>query len=63
MDVVDKLKRKVIDEYNYYVKRLNKGYRDDYYDLMQKINLLEVYKDIDNPSLFIEFYLRNEVCS
>lgn len=57
VDAVSKLKSKVIDDYDKFVRRLNKGYREEYYIIMNEINLIEMYSQIDNSELYLDYYL------
>lgn len=51
------IKDKIIDEYNKLVSRLEKGYKDDYYDIIDMICLVEFEEDIDNSKSLYEYYI------
>ena len=52
--VVDALKKQVIDEAKNYCKRINNGYNDFcYQDTINKILFIELQKDLDNINLIL----------
>ena len=50
MGVINKLKRKAIHDFDHLVKRLEKGYKIKYNDLMNIVCLIELYTDIKNSN-------------
>ena len=50
MGVINKLKRKAIHDFDHLVKRLEKGYKIKYNDLMNIVCLIELYPDIENSN-------------
>ena len=58
---VDALKKKVIKEFTQLLKKLKKGYREDYEFILQEISLIQLLEsqDIDNTVFFKQFYLNN----
>ena len=50
MGVINKLKRKAIHDFDHSVKRLEKGYKIKYNDLMNIVCLIELYPDIKNSN-------------
>jgi hypothetical protein len=57
VDALDNLKRKAIKEYNRLVLGLYKGYKEDYYTLMNEISFIELHSELDNKQMLLEFYL------
>jgi len=54
VQVVDALKKQVIDEAKNYCRRINNGYNDFcYQDTMNKILFIELQKDLDNINLIL----------
>lgn len=51
------IKDKIIEKYNKLVSRLEKGYKDDYYDIIDMICLVEFEEDIDNSKSLYEYYI------
>lgn len=50
MGAINKLKRKAIHDFDHLVKRLEKGYKIKYNDLMNIVCLIELYPDIKNSN-------------
>lgn len=50
MGVINKFKRKAIHDFDHLVKRLEKGYKIKYNDLMNIVCLIELYPDIKNSN-------------
>ena len=50
MGVINKLKSKAIHDFDHLVKRLEKGYKIKYNDLMNIVCLIELYPDIKNSN-------------
>lgn len=50
MGVINKLKIKAIHDFDHLVKRLEKGYKIKYNDLMNIVCLIELYPDIKNSN-------------
>lgn len=57
VDAINNLKNKVIKDFNNYIKRLQKGYQDDYNVILNEINFIEVHPDLDNQTLIYEYYM------
>lgn len=57
VDALDNLKKKAIQDYKKFVRRVLKGHRDDYSILMSEINFIELYNQIDNRNLIREYFL------
>lgn len=57
VDAINNLKNKVIKDFNNYIKRLQKGYQDDYSVILNEINFIEVHPDLDNQTLIYEYYM------
>lgn len=57
VDAISNLKQKVLKEYESYIKSLNKGYKNDYSILLNEINFIEMYQDLDNQNLIYEYYI------
>lgn len=64
VDAVNKLKLKVICEYQNLIKMIQKGYKLDYNFIMEEISLIGLLEDFEldeRPSLFVtQFYLNNK---
>lgn len=58
---VDALKQKVINEFNFLLKRIRKGYRPDYEFILQEISFIELLENqnLDNTDFIKQFYLNN----
>lgn len=58
---VDALKRKVINEFKFLLKKLRKGYRYDYEFILEEISLIELleHSNVDNANFLQQFYLNN----
>ena len=54
---VDAVKGKIIELYCRYVKRLNKGYKDDYTNLLNMINYLSLPYDFQNDQKIYEYLI------
>ena len=54
---VDALKEKVIELYCRYVRRLNKGYKDDYANILNMINYLSLPYDSENDQKIYEYLI------
>ena len=61
VDVTNELKQKVIDEYNYFIKKLFKGYKIDYYPILNKINYIHLSQMGYCNEFMIEYLLNNEI--
>jgi hypothetical protein len=48
VDVLDDLKRKTIKDYNKFLYRLFKGYKDNYDHILNEINFIEISPLLDN---------------
>lgn len=51
------LKSQIINDYNRFVKRLKKGYRDDYSYILHKINYLATSKYLDNNQIIYQYLI------
>lgn len=58
---VGALKQKVINEFNFLLKRIRKGYRPDYEFILQEISFIELLENqnLDNTDFIKQFYLNN----
>lgn len=56
-DAINNLKRKVIKDYEDYVKKLYKGYQNSYDTILDEISFIQTYKDINNQKLTYEYYI------
>lgn len=56
---VDALKKKVICEFQDWMIRLQKGHKDDYNLILEKISLIELIEsfDIEDPLFINQFYI------
>lgn len=54
---VDVLKRNVIELYRQYIKRLQKGYKDDYSKIMDMINLIDLPRDPRRDTALTQYLL------
>lgn len=54
---INNLKQKVIKDYEQYIKRLFKGYKEDYKVILNEINFIDIYQDTDNQKLIYEYYM------
>lgn len=59
VDVLNQLKEKAISEYSYFISRLQKGYKEDYSDILNLINLIELGQNIDNYKFIAQYLLNN----
>jgi hypothetical protein len=59
VDVLNQLKEKAISEYSYLISRLQKGYREDYSDILNLISLIELGSSIDNYEFIAQYLLNN----
>lgn len=55
------LKQKVINEFNFLLKRIRKGYRPDYEFILQEISFIGLLENqnLDNTDFIKQFYLNN----
>lgn len=54
---MSELKDKVIDDFNKLVLRLQKGYKDDYSNILNMICLIEFGDYLDNTKSLYEYYI------
>ena len=47
VDAINELKEIIIKDYNRYLHRLFKGYKDDYFHILQKISYVETWPYLD----------------
>ncbi len=59
MDVVASLKEKAINDFEYFISRLEKGYKDDYSNILNIICYLEIYSELDYSIFLGEALLHN----
>lgn len=59
--VINKLKKKIIEEYNNYIKSLSKGYKNDYSNLLNEINFIEIYQNLDNQKSIYEYFINYDM--
>lgn len=57
VDAITELKKKAIADYNKFINGLFRGYKNDYKLLLNKINFIETYYDLDNSQLIYEYYM------
>jgi hypothetical protein len=48
VDAISLLKQKIIEDYNSYVKKLYKGYQEDYSLILHEISFIETHTKLDN---------------
>lgn len=60
VDATNLLKQNIIQQYKLYTKRLNKGYRDKYTNILNMISFLEITKYLDNNQYIYEKLINNE---
>lgn len=54
---VNNLKKKIIKDYVRIVKRMNKGYKDDFSYILNEISFLGVWSNIDKPEIIYEYFI------
>ena len=54
---VNNLKKKIIKDYVHIVKRMNKGYNDDFSYILNEINFLGVLSKVDKPEIIYEYFI------
>lgn len=54
---VNNLKKKIIKDYVRIVKRMNKGYKDDFRYILNEISFLGVWSNIDKPEIIYEYFI------
>ena len=54
---VNNLKKKIIKDYVHIVKRMNKGYKDDFSYILNEINFLGVWSNVDKPEIIYEYFI------
>ena len=63
-DAIDRLKSKVIDEFQNLMYVVSKGYYPEYEHILQEISLIQLledgYMDVDDSLFIIQYYLNNE---
>lgn len=51
---MDNLKLKIINDFEKFLNRLYKGYKDDYQNILKSINYIDIYSNLDNKNLIYE---------
>lgn len=59
MDAVTKLKLKVIKDFDFYIKRLNKGYVIDNTSIKNDIFFIQSFMYLDNVDAIYEYLINN----
>lgn len=59
VDVVTNVKIKTIDDFNKLLKRLAKGYRDDYSMILHQIAFIQVCPNLDKIDSIYEYLINN----
>lgn len=63
-DAIDRLKHKVISNFNKLLCKVRKGYKPEYENILQEISLIQLLEDhnleIDKNLFIIQYYLNNE---
>ncbi len=54
---VNNLKKKIIKDYVRIIKRMNKGYKDDFSYILNEISFLGVWSNIDKPKIIYEYFI------
>lgn len=54
VDAISNLKQNIIKDYNKYLHRLFKGYKDDYSYILQKISYVETWPYLDQQELIYQ---------
>lgn len=57
VDATKELKKKIIKDYVRIVKRMNKGYKDDFRYILNEISFLGVWSNLDKPSIIYEYFI------
>lgn len=57
VDATKKLKKKIIKDYVRIVKRMNKGYKDDFRYILNEISFLGVWSNLDKPNIIYEYFI------
>lgn len=60
-DAINKLKKKAIKDYRRYIKGLFRGYKNDYNELLNEINFIEIHSEINNQKLIYEYYINYDM--
>lgn len=63
MDALSKLKSNAITRFQKFLKRLNKGYVDDYSMILHEIAFIQIYSNLDKSliPLLYEYFINNNV--
>lgn len=54
---VNNLKKKIMKDYVRIVKRMNKGYKDNFSYILNEISFLGVWSNIDKPEIIYEYFI------
>lgn len=57
VDATKELKKKIIKDYVRIVKRMNKGYKDDFRYILNEISFLGVWSNLDKPNIIYEYFI------
>lgn len=58
-DAIAELKKKIIKEYERYLKQLQRGYQNDYSFLMNEINFVETHFNLDTSKVTYEYFINH----
>ena len=63
VDALSKLKSNAITRFQKFLKRLNKGYVDDYSMILHEIAFIQIYSNLDKSliPLLYEYFINNNV--
>lgn len=63
-DALNKLKRKIICDFNKLLSRLGKGYKQDYEFILEEMSAIELIEkgwlDTRESLIYLQYYLNNE---
>lgn len=59
MDAITNLKKKVIKDFNKFMKRLNRGYKDNYDMILHSISFIQTCQQLDKIDGIYEFLINN----
>lgn len=57
VDATKELKKKIIKDYVRIIKRMNKGYKDDFRYILNEISFLGVWSNLDKPNIIYEYFI------
>lgn len=59
VDAITNLKAKTIKDFDKFLKRMNKGYRDDYAKILHQISFIQTYHSFDKIEPVYEYLMNN----